>query len=96
MFALSDYNNSVRIQLQWDPPLDDGGAAITDYQIFINSSEVLHQVVSNDTEATVALNSTGEYFIQIRAVNCIGVGPSISTNVDITGELLLIRDTDFN
>ena len=100
-FASSDYNNSVRIQLQWDPPLDNGGAAITDYQIFVNSSEVLHQVVSNDTDASIVLNSTGEYFIQIRAINCIGAGPSISASVDITGELLLlIRGTvtimDFN
>ena len=86
MFASSDYNNSVRIRLQWDPPLNNGGAAITDYQIFVNSSKVLHQVASNDTEATIILNSTGEYFIQIRAINCIGVGPSISASVDITGE----------
>ena len=95
MFASSDYNNSGRIRLQWDPPLDNGGAAISGYQIFINSSEVLHQVVSNDTDASIVLNSTGEYFIQIRAVNCIGVSPNISTSVDIIGELLLIRDISY-
>ena len=101
MFASSNYNNSVRIRLQWDPPLDDGGVAISGYQIFVNSSEILHQVVSNDTETTIVLNYTGEYSIQIRAINCIGAGPSISASVDITGELLLlIRGTvtimDFN
>ena len=80
------------MRLQWDPPLDDGGAAITGYQIFINSSEVsevLHQVVSNNTDAAIVLNSTGKYFIQIRAVNCIGVSPNLSVLISITGNKLL-------
>ena len=78
--------SSLIVRLQWDPPLDDGGAAITSYQIFVNSSdsEVLYQVVSN--EATIVLNSTGEYFIQIRAINCIGVSSnSIPITFTITG-----------
>ena len=81
-----------------DPPLDDGGAAITGYQIFVNSSkvsEVLRQVVSNNTDATIVLNSTGEYFIQIRAVNCIGVGPNLSVLISITGNKPILNSILF-
>ena len=78
-FSLND--RSVR--LQWDPPLDNGGVPITGYPIFINSSEDV--LVSNDTEATIVLNSTGKYFIQIRAINCIGVGSDLSVSIHITG-----------
>ena len=88
MLASSTLNDSTKatVRLQWDPPLDDGGAAITDYQIFVNSSEVLDQVVSNDTDASIVLNSTGEYFIEIRATNCIGVSSySVPINITITG-----------
>ena len=76
-------DSSAVVRLQWDSPFDDGGAAITGYQIFVNSS--LHQMVSNDTEATIVLNFIGEYFIQIRAINCIGVGHNLSTRINITG-----------
>ena len=75
--------NGTSVRLQWDPPLDNGGVPITGYQIFINSSEDVS--VSNDTEVTIVLNSTGEYFIQIRAINCIGVGSNLSVSINIIG-----------
>ena len=81
-------DSSAVVRLQWDPPFNDGGAAITGYQIFVNSS--LHQMVSNDTEATIVLNSTGKYFIQIRAVNCVGVGHNLSARINITGIIALL------
>ena len=75
--------NGTSVRLQWDPPLDNGGVPITGYQIFINSSEDVS--VSDDTEVTIVLNSTGEYFIQIRAINCIGVGSNLSVSINIIG-----------
>ena len=81
---LNESDNSMSVRLQWDPPLDNGGAPITGYQIFINSSEDVLDV-STDTEATIVLNSTGKYFIQIRAINCIGVSPNLSVSINITG-----------
>ena len=73
-------SNGTSVRLQWDPPLDNDGVPITGYQIFINSSEDV--LVSNDTETTTV---TGEYFIQIRAINCIGVGSNLSVSINIIG-----------
>ena len=58
------------MRLDWEPPLDDGGVAITHYQISVNMSE---RVITTDTVAILTLNSTGEYLVQVRAVNCAGV-----------------------
>ena len=58
------------MRLDWDPPLDDGGVAITHYQISVNMSE---PVITTDTVATFTLNSTGEHLVQVRAGNCAGV-----------------------
>ena len=60
----------VTVRLDWDPPLDDGGVAITHYQISVNMSE---PVITTDTVATFTLNSTGQHLVRVRAVNCAGV-----------------------
>ena len=74
--------NSVAVRLDWDPPRNDGGVAITNYLIFVNMSQ---QVVSTDTTTTLTLNSTGEHLIEISAVNGCGlVGENVST-ILITG-----------
>ena len=61
--AIAADNGSVI--LEWNPPRDNGGADITHYQIFINSSEVLW---SNVTMATIVLDLEEEHFIKVRAI----------------------------
>ena len=70
-------SDSVIVRLDWDPPLDDGGVAITHYQISVDMSE---PVITTDTVATFTLNSTGEHLVQVRAVNCAGVSDDASVN----------------
>ena len=69
-------NGSVK--LEWNPPRNNGGADITLYQIFINSSEVLR---SNVTMATIVLNLGEDHFIQVRATNCAGESDNASVLV---------------
>ncbi len=61
--------------LEWNPPRDNGGAVITHYQIFINSSEVLR---SNVTMAIIVLDLEEDHFIQVRAINCAGESDNAS------------------
>ena len=55
--------------------MNDGGVAITNYLIFVNGSGVN----STSTNVTLTLNSTGQYLIEISAVNDCGLnGGTIS------------------
>ena len=68
--------------LEWSPPLNDGGASITSYHVFVDQV-----YMENATMATIGLNSTGDYLVQVRAVNCAGYSDnvSLSINTDLTG-----------
>ena len=73
------------VRLEWSPPLDDGGATVTSYQIFM---DYVVENITSATEATIGLISVGgEYLVQVRAVNCAGYSAnvSLSINTDITG-----------
>ena len=75
---------SVAVRLDWDPPLNDGGEAITNYLIFVNMSQ---QVVSTDTTTTLTLNSTGQHLVEISAVNSCGLsGANFSRIINTTGK----------
>ena len=68
------------MRLEWAPPLDDGGANVTSYQIFVDGSI---EVTTNVTVAVIVLNSTDseEHLVQVRAMNCAGYGANASRNV---------------
>ena len=78
-------NLTSAVRLDWDPPLNDGGAAITNYLIFVNMSQ---QVVSTDTTTTLTLNSTGQHLIEISAVNFCGSSVNTSKIIYITGTII--------
>ena len=61
------------VTLAWDPPKDDGGAAITDYQYRINRRNPWISIGSTGTTHTVTglVNGTA-YVFEVRAVNRIG------------------------
>jgi hypothetical protein len=80
---MSTAPDGTTVRLDWDPPLDNGGVAITNYLISVNMSQ---QVFSTDTTTTFTLNSTGEHLIEISAVNNCGIiGDNVSAIVNITG-----------
>ena len=67
--------DTATVRLDWDPPLNEGGAAITNYLIFVNTSQ---QVVSADTATTLTLNST---VIEVLAMNACGFLGNASSEI---------------
>ena len=62
--------------LEWSPPLDDGGAVVTSYHVFVD--QVYMENATTTTMATIGLDSAGEYLVQVRAVNCAGYSDNVS------------------
>ena len=64
------------VTLSWDPPEDDGGLAITDYEYRINGRGSWISIGSTRTTHTVTgLTSGTVYVFQVRAVNAAGSSP---------------------
>lgn len=79
-------SGDVVVRLDWDLPLNSGGVAITNYIISVNSSQ---EAVSVDTAATITLDSTGQHFVQVSAVNDCGlVGSNASVTVNVSGNFI--------
>ena len=58
---------------------------MTSYHVFVD--QVYIENVTTTTMATIGLDSTGEYLVHMRAVNCAGYSDnvSLSINTDLTG-----------
>ena len=78
----------VTVQIDWSPPLNDDGNIR--YQVTVdNATKVMY---SDDTMAFVTLNSSGQYHVNITAVNCAGSSPALSGIINIidTGSYTVI------
>ena len=80
------------VVLSWDPPEDDGGSAITDYEYRINRRNPWISIGSKNTTHTVTglVNGT-VYVFQVRAVNRIGKGRA-SNRAEATPEAPEVLD----
>ena len=93
----STYNSAT---IQWTEPSDNGGSAITGYNIIISPSisgdstcPLGSCTVSSDTLIynITELDHTQQYNISVAASNCIGTGDYASVLVDIvaTGNMYI-------
>ena len=65
-----------QVTLSWDAPEDDGGFAITDYEVRINGRGSWISIDSTRTAHTVTGLTIGTaYVFQVRAVNAAGSSP---------------------
>ena len=62
--------------LAWDPPLYDGGKAVTryDYEVFYPDGREKTGAVTGTTASVSGLNAAGTYQFRVRAVNPVGPG----------------------
>ena len=83
------------VTLSWDPPEDDGGSAITDYEYRIDRRNPWISIGSTDTTHTVTglVNGT-EYVFEVRAVNRNGESRA-STRAEATPEAPEVFTLDF-
>jgi hypothetical protein len=70
--------NNTSVTLRWQPPADDGGAAITGYQVsaFKNGSSIAGAVFNSPTTTEVMRNlpNGASYTFQVAAQNGAGLG----------------------
>ena len=68
-----------QVSLTWTAPSDDGGSAITNYEIYrgtTSGSESLLTTIGNQLDYTDAAVSNGTtYYYKVAAVNVVGPGP---------------------
>ena len=68
------------VDLTWTAPADDGGSAITRYDVLVDG---LVAATSTGTSASVPVDNT-PHDLSVRAVNSVGAGPA-STTVNLAG-----------
>ena len=73
--ALTVTEGHHAVKLDWTAPADDGGSAITGYEVTANGGTSSFQTGSTSESFTVAFQSDNNYPFQVRAVNANGEGP---------------------
>ena len=78
-------SNGTSVELDWDAPSDNGGAAITDYEYSSDDGSTFTAIGSTDTDYTVTgLDKNTAYDFQVRAVNSEGSGTATTTVTETT------------
>ena len=81
-------NTSITVRLDWSPPLNNDGN--NSYQVTVDrATEVMY---IDDTMAFVTLNSSGQYLVNITALNCAGSCPALSGVINIVDTGMRTKD----
>ena len=91
---------STQVELNWDAPSANGGAAITDYEIrhaqgaSVPGSTTWTSAGSDRTETVTGLTSGQEYTFEVRAVNSAGSGAAASVQATVQSATFTARFTN--
>ena len=79
------YLGDGAVMLQWSPPANDGGVAVSGYNVYVDG-EFIGDVAGNPGGVTVNNVPSGTHTFGVAAVNSVGVGPQAQVTVDATDE----------
>ena len=98
--GLSVTTSDTTATLEWDAPTDDGGSALTDYEIrYAEGSSATSGTWTSagvtDTEYALSMLTAGTgYAFQVRAINLVGDGTPSLTRTFTPGAVLSIEVLD--
>ena len=72
------------IDLAWDAPTSDGGAAIEDYEVHADGTNWVATGSTRTTARITGLRSNTQYTLRVRAVNSAGAGPASNSVTEKT------------
>ena len=73
---------TVTVNIDWDPPVNNGGGAVDSYTVE-TSPETATVRVTSGTTATLDLSYNERYVVSVTAVNCVGSStPSMTDTVE--------------
>ncbi len=76
------YLGNGDVELDWDPPADDGGAAVTQYNVYVDGDLIGDVPPAVDNGALIHNVPTGVHDFGVSAVNSEGEGPQAHVRVD--------------
>jgi hypothetical protein len=72
------------VELHWNPPGDDGGAAVTQYNVYVDGDLVGDVAPAADNGAQIGNVPTGSHDFGVSAVNSAGEGPQAHVTINVT------------